>query len=203
MRKRSPSPRRDSRVSTVKDGPVRSSSAGDTRKRSSPTIAAVSIASRSSALAIGPSCFNGERRAGTKYTRSSPSSSRASFAIARWPTWTGSKEPPNTPIPLTRHPPARSTPSRECRCRQRFTRRAAIEDLAKQVTGAVSRRGRYGHARHPPFGERARDARRGLTRFRKVELVQRDQLRSLLEAVPVAPQLGVDRRDVLERLGAG
>ena len=78
---------RDSRagksVSTVNDGPFRSSSTRETRKRGSRAIAAVNIASLSSALATGPSCFNGERRAGTKYTRSSSSSSSASFAIAR------------------------------------------------------------------------------------------------------------------------
>ena len=53
----------------------------------------------------------GERRAGTKMTRSSFPLSSAACAIARWPTCTGSKVPPKTPI-LTRARARRATRAR-------------------------------------------------------------------------------------------
>src|SRR6266576_3086102 len=247
MRKRSPSPRRDSRVSTVKDGLVRSSSAGDAPARNTPVRAPArpephsrsrdgrrgpgrrsrrirrsrSLVTRPLAplhlesadanrvtflraertqLALDPRAYELALEVGRR-VRGLPVDTRreAHHAVALDP----------ERLSLALHVPVAPASGEgdaalaRRRCRQGLTRRAAIEDLAKQVAGAVSRRGRYGHARHPPFGERARDARGRLTRVRKVELVQRDELRSLLQPVPVAPQLGVDRRDVLERIGAG
>src|SRR2546430_4517273 len=41
------------------------------------------------------------------------------------------------------------------------------------------------------------------SRIGQVDLVQRDELRPLLEAPPVTLKLGVDRGDVLERIGLG
>ena len=64
------------------------------------------------------------------------------------------------------------------------------------------RRGRYREARDAAVGERARDARRRLARLGKIDLVQRDELRTQSQAAPVALELGVDGRDVLERIGS-
>src|SRR5439155_835872 len=46
------------------------------------------------------------------------------------------------------------------------------------------------------------DARRRLARLGEIDLVQRDELRTQSQAAPVALELGVDGRDVLERIGS-
>src|SRR5439155_7009235 len=81
---------------------------------------------------------------------------------------------------------------------RRFPRRAPMEDLAKEIVGTLVRRRRYRDARDATLGKRASDTRRGLARLGQVDLVQRDELRTLRQPTPVAPKLGVDRCDVLE-----
>src|SRR5207249_2738066 len=99
------------------------SAASTTRYRSDRPRAARARSSRelmsrsgaSSERATGPSFLSGEWRAGTKMTRSSGRSSSAAFAIARWPTWTGSKVPPKTPTRVIRQPRLRAIRARGCR----------------------------------------------------------------------------------------
>src|SRR6266511_357918 len=83
MRNSSPARRSDSSVSIVYEGPSRSSSTIETWNRGSSAIAASSIATRSRAEATGSRSFSGDRRAGTKMTRSSGTESSAASAIAR------------------------------------------------------------------------------------------------------------------------
>src|SRR5438477_2286004 len=81
---------------------------------------------------------------------------------------------------------------------RRFPGRAPIEDHAKEIVGALVRRGRYRDARDTTLRKSAGAAWRGLARLGKVDLIQCDKLRTLRQPAPVAPQLGVDRGDVLE-----
>ncbi len=85
-------------VSTEKDGPGRSSSIRLSSNAGLPRIASSVIAARSSARLRGSPALWGGEAAGMKSTRSRPRTSRASSALARWPTWMGSNVPPRIPI---------------------------------------------------------------------------------------------------------
>src|SRR4029078_1760540 len=80
---------------------------------------------------------------------------------------------------------------------------ASVEDLVKKFSGALSRRGGYRDARDATLGERACEARRRVARLGQVQLVERDELWPLLQSVPVARKLVVDRSDVCKRIGPG
>src|SRR5690606_7602246 len=90
--------RRASSVSTVYDGPGRSSSIGSTSNRGSAVTAARTTSSRASRGAAAPACLTGETRAGIQRTRSSSGASATSAATATCPRWGGSNGPPKTPM---------------------------------------------------------------------------------------------------------
>ena len=91
-------PRSWTTLSTVNDGPGRSSSMVDISKSGFPAIAALVIASRSSARGSGWPILCGGSAAGMKRTRSSSSASATNVASHRWPRCGGSKVPPRTPM---------------------------------------------------------------------------------------------------------
>src|SRR6185503_6459090 len=63
------------------------------------------------------------------------------------------------------------------------------------------RRGGDRDARDPALRQSPCDPGRGFARIGKVDLVQRDELRPVLESSPVASKLRIDRGDVAKRIG--
>ncbi len=89
--------RNSSIVSAEYDGPGRLSSRSSTSNPGHPITASLVISSRWCAGARSALLCGGSA-AGTKITRSNPTSSRTRAATRRWQTWMGLKVPPNTPI---------------------------------------------------------------------------------------------------------
>ena len=115
------------RVSTVQEIPPRRISSSEISTPSIPWKARRAISNLSRGEAPCPFSLRGDRAAGITTTWSWPPFSRAARAMARWPWWGGSKEPPKrqtfiAPLPRTRPgllpsrrgggPPARGPPGR-------------------------------------------------------------------------------------------
>src|SRR2546422_1721048 len=94
-------PARARRVRTVYDGVASSSSIRSTRNRGFPATASASISARCSGDAAWAACLNGCSRAGRNRTVT-PRTSASVSATTRWPTCTGSNEPPNSASTLGR-----------------------------------------------------------------------------------------------------
>ena len=102
------------------------------------------------------------RPAGMNRTRSRPSASRASSAIARWPRWIGSNVPPNEPeraahgrdaardVPAVTGPPTSSAPTRARSPPIRTVSPGRTPGAAQLVVDARAARGRAGTARPTP-----------------------------------------------------
>ncbi len=102
-------------LSTVYESPGRSISMALISKRGSAAMATSVIASRSAAALMGRPRLCGGWAAGMKSTESRCSTSAASVASQRWPTWGGSKVPPRTPRRRRSLTP-RPIRARQCRC---------------------------------------------------------------------------------------